>query len=514
MSRPDTSELERALQQTLPELIAPPSGALLERTLRQVAATPQRRTGAFRIPRLSTRAGWSSMVVAAAAAVAGIVVGGSAVLLIANRPPASPPPATVSPSASATASSSASALPTATPRAVQPEATWERIDLADPAAGVDGGGRPAEIIAFGDRYVVVGSVDGYCGNDILVPAPGCSERLEALTDEPRLQAAAVWISEDARSWDLVESPSFERGRMFDATTDGERIVVAGSVLDSPVVYGSIEGTATVWISTDAQRWEIAASGGPLPEFVEWTPNGWVGVRNTETQGPGFLIADGGPQFLASEDGEVWVPVTEPGDLGPGRVVDLAFDGTGTVIAVGYDEVVTAEGMLDSSTPLSWRTTDGRTWEVAPRQDAFIFDGPAGGLYLQTISATPEGWMALGRADDTPDGVGAWASRDGLTWARLPELSAPGGVLPDAEYVTVQQLFWTDPGLIATGGLPGETGTEFAVWVSADGKTWDLMHRQPGAGFNTLIVDGDLVVSAGTSSASSDNPVPAVYLTTR
>lgn len=517
-------DFERVLARALDELAPAPGPELMKQTLHLIESEPQR--DGRSLPVLRPWWGWGATAVLAAGIVVGAAVGLSAASLIADEPPPSGPAVTDSPTGSADGASSSSPVASGSPVLPpddpdpgpphDPNADWERIDLPDPAPGVDGGGKPADLVAFGDRYVIVGSVDGFCGSDILRPTPGCAERLAELTDAPRLQAAAVWISEDARTWELLESPTFERATMVTAATDGERIIVAGIALGprGPLGFSS-EGTPTVWMSMDGRQWDIAASGSPLPEFVEWTPNGWVGVRNTRIEGRGGLIVDGGPQFLASENGEVWSPINEPGELGPGRVEDLAVDDSGTVVAVGYHEVVTTEGLLESSRPLAWRTTDGRTWESAPDQDAFVFDGP-GGLYMQTVAATSDGWMALGRADDMLDGVGSWTSRDGLTWSRLPELSVPAGVTPAAEYVTVGQLLWTDPGLVATGTVAGEGGSANAVWISADGATWERVPDQPTleGGISALIADGELVVAAGGRNPSTDNYLPVVYLTTR
>lgn len=522
LGRPD---FERALVQAFDELAPAPGPELLKQTLHLIESEPQR--DGRSLPVLRPWWGWGATAVLALGIVVGAAVGLSAASLIADEPLPSGPALTGSPTGSADGASgstpAASGSPVSPPDDPDPgpphdpNADWERIDLPDPAPGVDGGGRPADIVEFRDHYVVVGSVDGFCGSDILMPAPGCEERLREFTGVGRLQDAAVWISEEARTWELLESSTFERATMVSAATDGERIIVAGLALDPPGILGvSTGGTATIWVSMDGRQWDIAASGSPLPEFVEWTSNGWIGVRNTQILGPGGRFVDGSPQFLESEDGEVWSPVAEPAELGPGRVEDLAVDATGTVIAVGYHSVVTTEGLLDSSTALAWRTTDGRSWELAPEQDALVINGP-GGLFMQTVAATSDGWMALGRADDMLDGVGSWTSRDGLTWSRLPDESAPAGESPEErEYVTVAHLLWTDPGLVATGTVAGEGGSRNAVWVSADGETWERVPDQPTleGGISALIADGDVVIAAGGRYPSTDNYLPVVYLTTR
>lgn len=530
MSAPhrERDDLERDLGRVLREMAPSPKADAVERAMRAVDSTPQRRPllrqgGRRRWP------AWATLAVVAAGALAGV-----AFSLAATSPTgtgASPSPAgSVEPLASADAGGSStpirSASPAASPRPTDdgaepigvlgPDAAWEAIDLPDPAPGVDGGAVPSDIVAFGGGYVVVGSVEGFCGSDILIPEPGCDERLAELTDDPRLRSATVWISDDGRSWEMVESSTFERGAMLDAATDGERIIVSGRVFDSPASFGSTAGDPAIWSSTDGRHWELAAAGGALPELVERTPNGWVGVRTIRGEGPGGLIVDHGPQFFASDDGVTWTPVSTPVQLGPGRAEALAVDVGGRVVAVGYHEVITADGLLESSIGLAWRTDDGVSWEAARGQEALAMDGQPGGLYLQAVAAVDDGWMAFGRADDAEGGVGGWRSGDGLTWERLPEDRVPAGGTEGMDSVSVNLLLYADPGLVAAGSSPGSSGSEASIWLSADGSRWDLVraHELASGGIRALAVDGDLVLAAAARSPSTDNYLPVVLLADR
>ncbi|MGH2401650.1 MAG: hypothetical protein ACRDE6_02970, partial [Candidatus Limnocylindria bacterium] len=207
----------------------------------------------------------------------------------------------------------------------------------------------------------------------------------------------MWTSTDGRAWELIQSEAFDAGHVTDAATDGERIVVTGEIGDLLLELGG-EGRGAMWTSTDGRVWEVVEPDGPIPEYLEWTANGWIGVRNTRAL-EGTYYVDAGPEFLASSDGLRWEVVTEGGALGRGRVADLAVDLTGTTaIAVGYHEMVSEAGLLESGSGVAWRTRDGRSWEGAPDQQSLVSTGP-GGLYLQSVTATDDGWLGVGRADD-------------------------------------------------------------------------------------------------------------------
>lgn len=504
MNELDTSELARELERTLPELAAVPRRDLLEQTLRQVAATSQRTTPPFPVSG-STRRGWSGVVLAVAGVLAGIVVGGAAVLLIADRPPASGPSASASPGATPTVASSATVTPTAAASHDRPaQAAWEQIDMPDPAIGMLGGGQPSDVVAFDGGYVVVGSLSAACASDITLPPPGCDEALSELTSDPQLQAAVVWLSPDGRSWELLpHQAAFDSGAMHHAATDGTRIVVTGQVFEPSLDFGQSGGRPVVWVSDDGRAWELVDSGGAMPEKIVWTANGFVGVRSS----------DAGPQFFASDDGRSWQVTTNAGDLGPGQVEDLAVGEDGhAIVAVGYHEVANAEGLLDSSTAAAWRSPDGRTWERAPDQEAFVV-GPPSYTHMFSVARTASRWVALGTApNDGAYDSGAWTSPDGLRWTRISSRSSPVGA--DAY---ANAMAWTGEELVAIGTNSGLTGSVAAVWVSTDGTEWNAVDRQlaPTDGTPTaLIADSTNVLAVGSRQTETDQWVGVVYLATR
>jgi hypothetical protein len=516
MNEKHGSLVNREVAEALADLAPRPGPGLLAATLRRIASTPQM---AAMTPESSGSPSprWRTLGLAATVVVAGIAVGLTAASLLGPGQTASQP--TEMPSASGTTGPTVEPLDTAPPivASTRPSlvahdagAAWDRIDLPDPVPGVFGGSDPRKLLPFRDQYVLAGSVSAGCVNDIHQPPPGCTDRLAELTTGYSYQSAAVWTSSDGRRWELIESEAFHDGAMTDGATDGERIVVAGVVGARPLEVGG-EGQAAIWTSTDGRTWEVVKPEGPVPELLEWTTSGWIGLRNTRAlEGSAYVAA--GPEFLASADGLEWEVVSAGGALGRGHAADLAVDLAGaTALAVGYHETVSGDGLLEFGSAVAWRTRDGRSWERAPDQQSLVSSGP-GGLYLQSVTANDDGWLGVGRADDAVEAGGVWKSRDGLSWDRL-SLAPPrfGG------YGTIDHVTWTNPGFVATGTIAGAHGSVISVWVSADGSSWKPVRRQPSLedGVPTgIIADGDLIVAVGIRSSAPDHWLPVVYVTSR
>lgn len=508
--------LDRELSEVFADLAPRPGPSLMASVTRRIATTPQVTERATLFEGSPSRI-WRTLGLGAVGVVAGIVVGLTAASILGSAPIASQPTGTLL--ASGTSGPAVSPHETALPSAAStrpsltahdPGAAWERIDLPDPVPGVFGGGGIRKILAFRGEFVLLGSVYANCVSDIHEPPPECTDRLSELTTGSAYQAGIAWISIDGRDWELIQSEAFDAGSVTDASTDGDRIVAVGEISDLPIELGG-DSHAAIWTSTDGRAWEVVEPEGPVPEYLEWTANGWVGVRNTRTlEGSAYVAA--GPEFLASRDGVRWEVVSEGGALGRGHVADLAVDLAGTTaIAVGYHEMVTEDGHLGSGSAVAWRTQEGRSWERTPDQQSLVFSGP-GGLYLQSVTATDDGWLGVGRVDDAGEAGGVWRSADGLAWERLT--SAP----PRSDgYGTIDHVAWTNPGFVATGTIAGEHGSVIAAWVSADGATWEPVHRQPALEEGTsvgVIAVGDLIVAPGIRSSAPDHWLPVVYVTSR
>lgn len=112
---------------------------------------------------------------------------------------------------------------------------------------------------------------------------------------------------------------------------------------------------------------------------------------------------------------------------------------------------------------SWVSTDGRTWQAAPRSTGLeesalysILSMPGGGLVAVGCNEcrdAPGGPVEVG----TP---AAWTSTDGLSWIEVG--------LPSAERGLANQVLQLDSGLVAIGR--GATGA--LTWTSSDGVRWE------------------------------------------
>ncbi|MGI8810386.1 MAG: hypothetical protein ACR2KK_21555 [Acidimicrobiales bacterium] len=222
---------------------------------------------------------------------------------------------------------------------------------------------------------------------------------------------AIWTSPDGTSW--TRSKPFSSGTVEQVIGFGNDLVAVGTARASD----QDGGTAAIWISSD---------GG-----ATWEP---VGVGN-----PAFRVHRTTQIFGATAGG-------------PGLVaVGLTYDGT----------------QIDAA---AWFSADGRTWRRAPGPPAW---SGAGDQLLGVACALPGGGVvALGTVTVAGEqDVWAWVSSDGVTWERAGGegasiLAGPGGQYPSG-------CATTGTGVLVTGTVPGDGGTDGVVWSSTDGRTWAI-----------------------------------------
>ncbi|GAG93996.1 unnamed protein product, partial [marine sediment metagenome] len=120
----------------------------------------------------------------------------------------------------------------------------------------------------------------------------------------------------------------------------------------------------------------------------------------------------------------------------------------------------------------WTSTDGVTWMRVPHDEA-VFGGD-GGQRMLSVTVGGPGLVAVGSEDGDPTGSDAavWISADGVTWARVPHDEAVfgGGGEHRMVGVTVGDL-----GLVAVGWTGfDQSGWDEAVWTSPDGIDWTVL----------------------------------------
>jgi hypothetical protein len=280
--------------------------------------------------------------------------------------------------------------------------------------------------------------------------------------------------------------------MEHAATDGSRIVVSGFLIEPSA------RVPIVWVSDDGASWEVVAHGEGLPEQLVWTESGFIGARAT----------DDGPQFVASDDGRSWRPLTNPGEHGPGEVMGMSvgLDGT-TVVAVGLTYEYADDGELLTITSTSWLRREGMTWERAPANEGHE------GAWMSAAAETDTGWVAVGldqTTDDEPsDEVAVWTSPDGLRWTRVGS-----GSIPMAPYGGSDHVVWTGEEIVATGTVAGEQGSVIAFWLSRDGTSWDAVEGQAALDEGTpdrLVAFDGLALAVGVRFTASDHTVGVVWI---
>jgi hypothetical protein len=266
---------------------------------------------------------------------------------------------------------------------------------------------------------------------------------------------------------------------------------------------------------------------------------------TGTSGTGV-----GVHPTAGDVGSAFVSATlsgYPGQRGSVTVASMAAT-AGVTLAVG-----TADGH-----PAIWRRASNGSWTLESTATLGTLTGAAG---LVSVAHGPAGWIAVGAASD--GGATApvvFASADGVRWQPLTALAGRaaagtqflGAAAGRAGYVVVGRRMaggrtsavlwysadlrtWTadnNGGLdgrlqastvnavvATTGGFVavGSHGANQSMWVSSDGRHWDLDYATPPAGaasatLRSVAATGTHVV-AGGYAATSDGDIPVVVVST-
>jgi hypothetical protein len=248
--------------------------------------------------------------------------------------------------------------------------------------------------------------------------------------------------------------------------------------DPPIATPTASPIATPLIIGDG--WQPAAEQDAIASLgaVTWTGATFV-AAGTSRQGE-FAIAE-------STDGQTW------------RSMSIGRDtASGMELAAGPNGVVVVGTIGDRS--FSWYSRDALHWtEPAtfplPRNDDVS-------VRTTDVVATPNGWLAVGRADP---GTGSavnlrpiraliWTSTDGLRWSLVepqPSLAKAG----------INAVAAVDGGFVAVG----TRGTRAAIWTSADGTTWTEAPDDPMF-WPPADVDEAWVTASGVAAARGSTVV--------
>ena len=263
----------------------------------------------------------------------------------------------------------------------------------------------------GDRWSV-GSIDETPGSFAVSLAVGPDAGSRILAGGRSGKEPVTWDSTDGRIWARRTVPTLSAG------SEWERIVTVLAT-DSGFIAGGSAGPelgdrrARFWRSTDGITWEPVADdpsfAGAEVVSIAATSDGFVAVGRLGTgqRGSGSIA-------WVSNDGRAWRRADGP-DLAAGLVAAVAVAPDGSLIAVGSD--------LDERAALVWRSPDGTAWALAPGEDSRLYNGDK--IRMTDVTTLPgAGLLAVGNYVGVQYGTAAsWTSSDGLSWQRAPRYPA-------------------------------------------------------------------------------------------
>jgi len=345
-------------------------------------------------------------------------------------PNTAPPATTVPP---ATVASTGPDTPVITVSPVRPPLSWVRVEDQDAFAD-------AAIMAVtrgGPGLIAVGEVDE-----------------EAPLDDSNSDVA-VWVSVDGMAWERIHDPSFAgqpdstcgpRGALYQGVWD----VASGPL--GIVATGMDACHAAVWISDDGRTWTEVIDD-------DWLENPGR-IWSVTAGGPGWVVVGGDSQgngvVWVSEDGVDWTAVHDEDLQAPtGSRVDLrdvTVGGPG-LIAVG------STGFEDSGSQQAaiWVSTDGFDWEKLPEDTI-----GHGALFWIDRDETNDRLIVLSHPTFTAPDWRTWTSADGINWNLTGVLdeSTAGGVVWNGDRLVATGMVSTDGGatwIDNSRDLPGFDG---------------------------------------------------------
>jgi hypothetical protein len=271
---------------------------------------------------------------------------------------------------------------------------------------------------------------------------------------------ALWRSPDGRSWTMTDADP-----SVWAGLTADRVAQGGAGI--AVLAGGDDGRAVV-TSADGEAWTVTPIRPDTVGVAADTFPGAYPVNDVAVTGRGFLALgqlvspDGQaqPLLLTSSDGVAWQRATGPA-VAPGRPLPEYFAG----VAEAGEQLLVFTTSSDPAARITvWRSADGVSFDVAGGPE--LFPGPAEPAVTRVATA---GDRLVAAGDDPATGdVAVWVSADGQTW-ELIDSDALGG--PGAQ--TAAAMTTTDDELLMIGTETPDGGGETSgvVWATADGGSW-------------------------------------------
>ena len=345
-------------------------------------------------------------------------------------------------------------------------------------------------------------------SSVAVGGPG----LVAVGWDTETRAAAVWTSSDGLTWSRV--PHDEATFGGDGSQWMFDVTTGGPGF---VAVGAssrlLSRRAVVWTSSDGLSWSRVEASAELEGKDDYAEMRAVTSGGSGLVAVGMVGAAEDPDAAVwtSPDGRSWTRVDDSNLGGPLRQeMDAVTAGGPGFVAVGREFDLDAR----AGDAAVWTSTDGAAWTRVV-SDALRLDGDQ---RMYGVTAGGPGLVAVGLDwwVEIPPDAAVWVSADGSTWEKVPHSDVFAGP-SDQQMLAVTT---GGPGVVAVGlsvHVPGE-GSEATVWTSSDGFNWSLVpHDDASLGgesdqeMHAVVQFGDQLVVVGLSGPASDKDAAAWVL---
>ena len=325
-----------------------------------------------------------------------------------------------------------------------------------------------DVAAFGDGFVAVGretlradvhafmlrSTDGlawesdpgdhvrFAGADIgsLVAA---GNRLfavgSAMTDDRGGVRAAVWASDDGRTWRPATGP-FDEAYASSLAAKSDGLLMVG--------WSARDNQAMAWSSSDGLAWESQPMDLPVPvavaQFGELAAvgDGWIAVGAISAGAD----APAAPVVWRSADGVSWTcHELDAGGFSHSHAWELYQSG-GRWLVIGDAADGCGFGASCVGYSIAWASTDGASWsEGILEPEPIVFGGTA-------YDGADGGFLGVHG--------GTWLSMDGREWTRVSDGETSGVIGGQVNAMEV-----TDDGRVIAVGTAYDRNSDAGPWIS-------------------------------------------------
>lgn len=282
---------------------------------------------------------------------------------------------------------------------------------------------------------------------------------------------SMWLSSDGAEWQQVAGHDVVEGigvAALATAADGTFVLHGSRAID-----GGYESVALR--SSDGARWEEIETGLPQVIHVQAIAAGPTGYLLV-----GGQTGDTNPTLWLSADGLRWELVHEFDQTEQWVQIHDADGGEEGYVVLGRR--IQLDGAYQR---FSFASADGRNW--VNRDEPFGADNQAY-VFEASVSSLGPDWVATLGHPDAP--TAAWFSADGLDWAEVGSIDAPGNT-SSAVFDEVAGELLFSPGSLYWEGTPG-------VWASRDGAEWPRVDFGADVWLGGIATSDTMVVVAGTA----------------